>query len=74
MAHHITTPRVVPPTDVTEVGPWSIRIWSKIIGNNAGAFTAVATNPQGTQLTAHGLTYGMALDSIVKQLPKEPNP
>ena len=26
------------------------------------------------RLTAYGLTYAMALDNIVKQLPKEPNP
>ena len=74
MAHHATTPRVIPPTDVIKVGQWSIRIWSKIIGNNAAMFTAIATNKQGNQLTAYGLTYAMALDNIVKQLPQEPNP
>ena len=56
MAHHATTPRVIPPTDVIKVGQWSIRIWSKIIGNNAAMFTAIATNKQGNQLTAYGLT------------------
>ena len=74
MAHHATTPRVIPPTDTIEVGQWSIRIWYRIIGVDAGRFTAVATNPQGAQLTTHGLTHAMTLDNIVKQLPEEPNP
>jgi hypothetical protein len=74
MAHHATTPRVIPPTDTIEVGQWSIQVWSKIIGNNAARFTAIATNNQGIQLTAYGLTHAMALDNIVKQLPKEPQP
>jgi hypothetical protein len=74
MAHHATTPRVIPPTDVIKVGQWSIQVWSRIIGNNAARFTAIATNSQGTQLTAYGLTHAMALDNIVKQLPEEPNP
>lgn len=71
---HPTTPRVIPPTDTIEVGQWSIQVWSKIIGNNAARFTAIATTSQGTQLTAYGLTHAMALDNIVKQLPQEPNP
>jgi len=74
MAHLATTPRVIPPTDVIEVGQWAIQIWAKIIGNNAGRFTAIATDNQGNQLTAHGLTHDMALNNIVRQLPKEPHP
>ena len=74
MANRITRRAVLRPTEPIKVGQWSIRIWSKIIGNNAAMFTAIATNSQGNQLTAYGLTYAMALDNIVKQLPQEPNP
>ena len=74
MSHPTTRTTVIPPTGIIEVGSWSIQVWSRIIGNNAARFTAIATNSQGTQLTAYGLTHAMALDNIVKQLPEEPNP
>lgn len=71
---HATTPRVIPPADAIIVGRWTIHVWMRIIGNNAAQFAATATDSQGTQLAAHGLTRDMALDNIVRQLPKEPNP
>ena len=74
MANRITRRTVLRPTEPIKVGQWSIQVWCKIIGAGAGRFTVIATNPQGTQLTAHGLTHAMALDNIVKQLPEEPNP
>ena len=74
MANRITRRAVLRPTEPIKVGQWSIRVWCKIIGVGAGRFTAVATNPQGTQLTAHGLTHATALANIVEQLPEEPNP
>ena len=55
MANQIARRTVLRPTEPIKVGQWSIQIWCKIIGVEAGRFTAVATNPQGTQLTAHGL-------------------
>ena len=74
MANRITRRTVLRPTEPIKVGQWSIQVWCKIIGAGAGRFTVIATNPQGTQLTAHGLTHAMTLDNIVKQLPEEPNP
>ena len=74
MAQRIGRRAVLRPTEPIKVGQWSIRVWCKIIGVEAGRFTAVATNLQRTQLTAHGLTHAAALDNIVKQLPEEPNP
>ncbi len=74
MANRITRRTVLRPTEPIKVGQWSIQVWCKIIGAGAGRFTVIATNPQGTQLTAHGLTHAMALDNIVKQLPEEPKP
>ena len=74
MAHPFARRAVLRPAEPIKVGQWSIRVWCKIIGVGAGRFTAVATNPQGTQLTAHGLTHAAALDNIVKQLPEEPKP
>ncbi len=74
MANRITRRTVLRPTEPIKVGQWSIQVWCKIIGAGDGRFTVIATNPQGTQLTAHGLTHAMALDNIVKQLPEEPKP
>ena len=74
MAQRIARRAVLRPTEPIKIGQWSIQVWCKIIGVEAGRFTAVATNPQGTQLAAHGLTHATALANIVKQLPEEPNP